>query len=140
MYLRLFAMRSTLFSRQTHIHPALTEVQALVLQAGNQLLSCLFDALLRRDVDSEPWLARVPFPVLESRYTLVETKEDYLRLIQRRVVLRNCVIFAAIERIIANDGLDVSELALGELIGRVHEGIEVVEQQEGRGGVLERLG
>jgi hypothetical protein len=128
-----------LFSRQTHIHPSLTKIQSLLLQTCNQLLSRFFNALLRRNVHGKPWLALVPLSVLEACLALVEPKEDYLRLVQRGIILRNCLVFAAVEWVIANNGLHVGEFALGEFVWRVHKGIEVVEQQEGCGRVFERL-
>jgi hypothetical protein len=42
----------------------------------------------------------------------VETEEDYLREIERRVVLRDRLLFTVVEWIIADNGLDVGIFAL----------------------------
>lgn len=61
-------------------------------------------------------------------------------LVRRGIVLRNRLLFAAVEWVIANDGLDVGKFAEREFVGAVHEGVEVLEEEEGGGGVGEGLG
>jgi hypothetical protein len=70
------------------------------------------DAFFGRDVDCEPGLAFVATLVVEACMPFVESEEDYLREIERRVVLRDRLLFTVVEWIIADNGLDVGIFAL----------------------------
>ena len=97
----------------------------------------MLNALLGRDIDGEPRLALVVLLVHEALLALVQPEEDYLREIERRVVLRNDVVFGAGERFMADDGFDVVELEACELGGGLEEGLDILENQEGCAGVLD---
>lgn len=104
--------RRTLFSRKTHVHPPLAEIQSLGFQTLNKLLGRFFHAGLRRDVDGEPWLPFVSSLVVEALFSLIQTQEDYLRKIEGRIVLRNRLFFSMMEGIFANDWFHICELAM----------------------------
>jgi hypothetical protein len=83
----------TFFGGQAHVHTALAKVKTFAVQARDECLGHMLDALLGRDVDGEPRLALVVLLVHETLLALVESEEDYLGNIQRRVVLRNDFLF-----------------------------------------------
>lgn len=120
------------------MYPPFAKVQPLALQLLNQSLSRLLHTLLWRHIDREPRLALVVLLVHETLLPLVEAEEDNLRNIQTGVVLRNDLILADIEDVLADDGLHIRKGDACQTCGRRKQRLDILEQQEGGRGVAQR--